>query len=71
MIWPQQPEVRTGVSREDQIRSDILLSARRMIAGLKVAKREQANLTSHLKMLEKYGERGAASKFAHDSGDLR
>ena len=53
------------------IRNDISMSARRMVAGLEVAKREQANLTQHLKMLNKYGEYGAAAGLARDTGVSR
>ena len=59
------------MTHESQIRNDIFMSARRMVAGLEVAKREQANLSQHLKMLSKYGERGAASKLARDTGVSR
>ena len=59
------------MTHESQIRNDILMSARRMVSGLEVAKREQANLSQHLKMLKKYGGSGAASKLAQDTGISR
>ena len=56
--------MKSSAKHESLILSDIHQSARRMVAGLEVAKREQKNLSQHLKMLDKYGERGAASKSA-------
>ena len=53
---------------ESQIREEILLSARRMVAGLEVAKREQVNLSRHIKALDKHAERGAMSRLARDTG---
>lgn len=58
----------TGVDHQSAIRNDIFISARRIVAALEVAKREQSNLTQHLKTLEKYGGRGAASQLARDAG---
>ena len=53
---------------ESQIREDIFLSARRIVSGLEVAKREQVNLSCHIKALDKYGEHGAMSRMARDVG---
>ena len=53
---------------ESQIREDIILSARRMVAGLEVAKREQQNLARHIKALDKQAEHGAMSRLARDVG---
>ena len=63
--------MKSSAKHESLILSDIHQSARRMVAGLEVAKREQKNLSQHLKMLDKYGERGAASKLARDRGISR
>lgn len=56
---------------EASIREAITLSARRMVAGLEVAKREQTRLSEHITMLDKYAERGAASRLARDTGVSR
>lgn len=56
---------------EASIREAIILSARRMVTGLEVAKREQAALSQHIAMLDKYGDRGAMSRLAHDTGISR
>jgi hypothetical protein len=56
---------------ELNIRNDIHVSAKRMIAGLKVAKREQSNLAKHIAALDKHGDRGSMSKLAEDTGISR
>jgi hypothetical protein len=53
---------------ESQIREDIFLSARRIVSGLEVAKREQQNLARHIKALSEHGEHGAMSRLARDAG---
>ena len=53
---------------ESQIREDTFFAARRMVAGLEVAKREQVNFSRHIKALDKHAERGAMSRLARDTG---
>jgi hypothetical protein len=54
--------------REANIRNEIRMSARRMVTGLEVAKKEQANLAKHFAALEKHGTWGASSRLARDTG---
>lgn len=61
----------SAAKHEANIREAIILSARHMTAGLEVAKREQTNLTRHIKALNKYGERGTMSRLARDAGISR
>jgi hypothetical protein len=67
---PRQSEL-SPAEREQSIREAIILSARRMVAGIEVAKREQVKLSEYLVALDKYGPRGAMSRLARDIGVRR
>ena len=53
------------------IHERIGLAARRMIAGMEVAKREQGNLTKLIRALSKHSERGTMAQLARDCGISR
>lgn len=59
------------MAHEETIRDQIFMSARRMVAGLEVAKREQAILADLIIALYKNSERGASSRLARDLGISR
>ncbi len=59
------------IDRRAILHEQIHLSARRMVAGLEVARREQANLGRFIIQLSKHDKFGDMAQFARDTGISR